>query len=125
MQQSLWENVFVVRHVWIAVRQKNCNLVLLEYCTQTIFCGIDAITDNYYGQKLALFKESALIQLNIYGKKCNVLFVSHMPQIILLDIQQNNISILFCKVAEILVFITCYALFLKSDWLVVLLSLSK
>ena len=25
-----------------------CKLVLLEYCTQPIFCGIDAITDKYY-----------------------------------------------------------------------------
>ena len=39
---------------FIASRQGNIGgsearkLVLLEYCKQPIFCGIDAVTDNYY-----------------------------------------------------------------------------
>ena len=34
-------------HKILALCNIKGDLVLLEYCTQPIFCGIDAITDNY------------------------------------------------------------------------------
>ena len=54
-----WSYVRIIVAVWsdrscdkrLVAWQSQCvtqqKLVLLEYCTQLIFCGIDAITDNY------------------------------------------------------------------------------
>ena len=33
---------------FVQYQRRTRKLVLLEYCTQPIFCGIDAITDKYY-----------------------------------------------------------------------------
>ena len=36
---------------FVKCQRRTRKLILLEYCTQLIFCGIDAITDNYHNEE--------------------------------------------------------------------------